>query len=384
MARYRLPACGCWRCRRGRGGPGRRPIARHVLLPRRRCAHCGRHRGDQPDARARQGMGDPDVRHRRQAVPVGDGARRHRAAGRGHGDLGELAASRSARWRSLAGAVAGSPPPCCPGPEARRIDIIPTLLGAVCGIAVLRLLTSGRISDGHGPPPTRRPGSTPAGGCRWWRSASSASVVLVGCRRGGVGRRLRSVSGDRDTFALPAVEVARAADPAGCQPAGVATAELHHQQRRLLPDRHRAERSPAVARGLAAAHPRDGRPRSHLQLRQICRSSSRSRRSLTLTCVSNPVGGDLISNATWTGYRVRDLLRDSGIHTRRRHGAVHVDRRIHRRHPGGGADRRPGLDARDRHERRAAARRARLSRPGWWCPVSTDTCRPPSGLSTWS
>ncbi len=35
---------------------------------------------------------------------------------------------------------------------------------------------------------------------------------------------------------------------------------------------------------------------------------------VTLTCVSNPVGGDLISNATWTGYRVRDLLRDSGIH----------------------------------------------------------------------
>ena len=31
---------------------------------------------------------------------------------------------------------------------------------------------------------------------------------------------------------------------------------------------------------------------------------------MTLTCVSNPVGGDLISNAVWTGYRVRDLLRD--------------------------------------------------------------------------
>ena len=36
---------------------------------------------------------------------------------------------------------------------------------------------------------------------------------------------------------------------------------------------------------------------------------------VTLTCVSNPVGGDLISNATWTGYRVRDLLRAAGIHT---------------------------------------------------------------------
>src|SRR5689334_20582816 len=36
---------------------------------------------------------------------------------------------------------------------------------------------------------------------------------------------------------------------------------------------------------------------------------------VTLTCVSNPVGGDLISNAAWTGYRVRDLLADAGIHS---------------------------------------------------------------------
>jgi DMSO/TMAO reductase YedYZ molybdopterin-dependent catalytic subunit len=37
-------------------------------------------------------------------------------------------------------------------------------------------------------------------------------------------------------------------------------------------------------------------------------------RPVTLTCVSNPVGGNLISNAMWTGYRVRDLLKGSGIH----------------------------------------------------------------------
>ncbi len=34
---------------------------------------------------------------------------------------------------------------------------------------------------------------------------------------------------------------------------------------------------------------------------------------VTLACVSNPVGGDLISNAVWTGYRVRDLLADAGV-----------------------------------------------------------------------
>ena len=36
-------------------------------------------------------------------------------------------------------------------------------------------------------------------------------------------------------------------------------------------------------------------------------------KAVTLACVSNPVGGELISNAIWTGYRVRDLLARSGI-----------------------------------------------------------------------
>jgi DMSO/TMAO reductase YedYZ molybdopterin-dependent catalytic subunit len=34
----------------------------------------------------------------------------------------------------------------------------------------------------------------------------------------------------------------------------------------------------------------------------------------TLTCVSNPVGGDLISTGIWTGYRLADLLAAAGVH----------------------------------------------------------------------
>jgi len=34
----------------------------------------------------------------------------------------------------------------------------------------------------------------------------------------------------------------------------------------------------------------------------------------TLTCVSNPVGGELISTGIWTGYRVADLLAAAGVH----------------------------------------------------------------------
>lgn len=39
-------------------------------------------------------------------------------------------------------------------------------------------------------------------------------------------------------------------------------------------------------------------------------------RRITLTCVSNPVGGDYVGNATWIGVPVRDLLREAGVRAR--------------------------------------------------------------------
>jgi DMSO/TMAO reductase YedYZ molybdopterin-dependent catalytic subunit len=37
-------------------------------------------------------------------------------------------------------------------------------------------------------------------------------------------------------------------------------------------------------------------------------------KAATLTCVSNPVGGNLISTGVWTGYRLADLLAAAGVH----------------------------------------------------------------------
>ncbi|WP_036504736.1 molybdopterin-dependent oxidoreductase [Nocardia aobensis] len=37
-------------------------------------------------------------------------------------------------------------------------------------------------------------------------------------------------------------------------------------------------------------------------------------RLVTLTCVSNPVGGDLIGNASWLGYRLDELIAEAGPH----------------------------------------------------------------------
>jgi DMSO/TMAO reductase YedYZ molybdopterin-dependent catalytic subunit len=35
--------------------------------------------------------------------------------------------------------------------------------------------------------------------------------------------------------------------------------------------------------------------------------------AITLSCISNPVGGDLISTSNWTGARLRDVLKDLGL-----------------------------------------------------------------------
>ena len=86
-------------------------------------------------------------------------------------------------------------------------------------------------------------------------------------------------------------------------------------------------------------------------------------RYVTLACVSNEVGGDLIGNARWLGVPVADLLDEARPGPGRRPGGQPVGRRLHRRHADRGAARRPRRDARGRDERRAAAGRARVPGP---------------------
>ena len=83
---------------------------------------------------------------------------------------------------------------------------------------------------------------------------------------------------------------------------------------------------------------------------------------VTLTCVSNEVGGDLTGNAVWTGWPVRELLAMAGPKA----GAdmvlqTSVDGWTCGT-PLARAHRRPQRPARDPDERRAAALRARLPR----------------------
>ena len=53
---------------------------------------------------------------------------------------------------------------------------------------------------------------------------------------------------------------------------------------------------------------------------------------MTLNCVSNPVGGDLIGNAWWSGVRLADLLAEAGVAPGGRRGAADLRGRLDLRH----------------------------------------------------
>ncbi|MDT5281847.1 MAG: hypothetical protein QOJ20_3042, partial [Mycobacterium sp.] len=199
---------------------------------------------------------------------------------------------------------------------ATLVDIVPTLVGTACGVAVLRLLTSGRFTnETELTQDTDSPDSPDRG-----RRLSLVTLGFLGAGAlGGVGgvvlsRLLSSVSGDRAAFALPKVEVGAPPVPPTVQPKGVALPSFITSNA----DFYRIDTALSV--------PQLSRSDWQLKIHGMVDREITYRfedldrfevveKLVTLTCVSNPVGGDLISNATWTGYRVRDLLAEAGVHS---------------------------------------------------------------------
>src|SRR5262245_49752717 len=103
---------------------------------------------------------------------------------------------------------------------ATAVDIVPTVIGTACGVAVLRLLTSGRFTD----EPEQEDSDSPDRGRRL--SLVTLGFLGAGALSGVAGvvlsRMLSSVSGDREAFALPRIDVAAPPVPPTVQPKGVA------------------------------------------------------------------------------------------------------------------------------------------------------------------
>ncbi|MCH9729616.1 MAG: molybdopterin-dependent oxidoreductase [Actinomycetia bacterium] len=194
---------------------------------------------------------------------------------------------------------------------ATIVDIVPTIVGAVCGVAVLRLLVSQRFTDSV---PVPEQPEAPDRGRRL--SLVALGLFAAGVASGVAGvvisRLKSSVAGERQDFALPRVDVPAPPIPAAVQPKGVELPSFVTSNA----DFYRIDTALTV--------PQLSRDKWQLRIHgMVDREKTYSFEDLkrfevvedvvTLTCVSNPVGGELISNAAWIGYRVRDLLAEAGV-----------------------------------------------------------------------
>ena len=199
---------------------------------------------------------------------------------------------------------------------ATIVDTVPTVVGAACGVAVLRLLVSRRFSDrlpDQERPDQERP-DAPDRGRRL--SLLTLAFLAAGAASGVagvvIGRLKSSVAGDRQDFALPRVDVPAPPIPASVQPKDVELPTFITDNA----DFYRIDTALTV--------PQLSREEWQLRIHGMVDKEVTYRFEdlerfevvedvVTLTCVSNPVGGELISNAAWIGYRVRDLLAEAGV-----------------------------------------------------------------------
>ena len=187
-------------------------------------------------------------------------------------------------------------------PGFTPVSVLPLAIGVLVWVVVLDFLTTAARAR-----PTlvesRRRFVLGVGGV-------AVAAVLAGAGGRFVGQARRTVESARRSLRLP---VSRGAVPQGASPPlpgvtpwRVANADFYRIDTALV---------------VPAVDPAQWRLRIHgmvdkevtltfedLLKRQLTQAW------VTLCCVSNPVGGDLIGNAWWSGVRVADLLAEAGVH----------------------------------------------------------------------
>jgi DMSO/TMAO reductase YedYZ molybdopterin-dependent catalytic subunit len=198
-------------------------------------------------------------------------------------------------------------------PGATALDTIPTVAGAVCGVAALRLLVR-RFGGGPGDPEDGADHDVPDAGRRRLVVFGLLGFGVVSGVTGAVITRLvHSVAPERNSVTLPRPRTPAPPIPDGVQPKDVALPSF------VTPnaDFYRVDTAlivPQLSHG-------DWGLRIHgmVDHEATYGFDDLARFDVvetvtTLTCVSNPVGGKLISTGIWTGYRVADLLAAAGVH----------------------------------------------------------------------
>lgn len=192
-------------------------------------------------------------------------------------------------------------------PATGLVDLTPIILGAVAGLACLRWLTTLAAKD-------RVPvsGAVPVAGSSRRNFLLGTALSLVGAAvAAGVGQSLataRNIADSaRSALGLPAAKVPAKAPPADAQ------VEVAGMPQFITPNKdfYRIDTALSVPR----INPADWSLRVHGMVEkeftmgfEELLAQDLVESYLTLTCVSNPVGGQLVGNAKWLGYPLRRLL----------------------------------------------------------------------------
>ena len=185
------------------------------------------------------------------------------------------------------------------------IDAVPALIGTLAGLAVLRFLLV-RL---------RRVGNPPAGegrdaGRRQFFLAAGVTTAAAGIAAGGgrlIGTVRSNITKARESLQLPSPAAAAPAVPAGVQ------SPVSGVPPWLTPnnDFYRID----TALTVPEINAEDWELRVHGLVEEEVRLSFQDlldadliESHVTLTCVSNPVGGNLAGNAKWLGLPLREVL----------------------------------------------------------------------------
>ncbi len=188
-------------------------------------------------------------------------------------------------------------------PTATTAFVLPGLIGTVAGVLALRILSVR---------PTAASATSGVSRRSFLLAAAGVGAVAVGAAATGrwLGTRLRDLVADRAGFVVPQANPIPPPGEADAAIDGV-TPFLTAIDRFYRVDT--ALQLPALtsAQWRLRIHGMVERP-MELDFDRL-RERTAVQRTVTLTCVSNEVGGDLAGTAVWTGYSLAELLREAGV-----------------------------------------------------------------------
>ncbi|MGW3245473.1 molybdopterin-dependent oxidoreductase [Streptomyces sp. NPDC001070] len=196
---------------------------------------------------------------------------------------------------------------------AGALDALPSVVGTVAGGLLLYFLIG--LNTRHGS------GTNASHGRDFDRRrflAAAAGAAAASTAAGALGRRLSSSSGKQAVASRAAVAMPAPASPANPVPRGAAlripgissfvtpNQDFYRVDTALVVPKVDASRWRLRLQGLGVTTPLELTFQNLLERELI-------ERDITLTCVSNEVGGPYVGNARWIGVRLADLLREAGV-----------------------------------------------------------------------